>query len=228
MRTLIGLLLTLLFTLSLLPVGLAQADDTCFRVTVYFNADERTELTGKLVVRYSDGSTTRFRDFYLDREDEDAIEAGATEELGFFTVTDLEDVEASANDDAVDIDGNGDFDVEVKDCSDAGRFIDDGRLNPNRNGSITIVYELGEGGLQIYQVNPATGDGTRIIRATTDEVNAALAAATAPDGANTLIARVGFTSLWALMSDECQINTFFADGKPDVFTVPCGSPTDGE
>jgi hypothetical protein len=56
-------------------------------------------------------------------------------------------------------------------------------------------------------------------RATRAEVDAALAEAST--GANTLIAQAGDISLWALMSDECQTNSFYADGKVNEFVFGC-------
>jgi hypothetical protein len=216
-------ILSIVLLIALNIVGIMQpahADDPCFRVTIYFNADEDINLRGKLGVRYTDGNTTRFADFHFDPQRE--IEAGDRERIGSFTVLDMDEIDVSLNDNEVFGDGEIDFDVDVDDC-DAPRSLDDGRLNRNEIGAVSIVYKNNLGGFDIYRVHPTTGDGQLAIRVAGDAVAAALVEATAPDSVNTLIALDGEISFWALTSNECLVKTFLADGKSDDFVFPCAS-----
>jgi hypothetical protein len=65
----------------------------------------------------------------------------------------------------------------------------------------------------VYGVNPGTGEGKLVIRATHDAVNAALNQAS------------GAISLWALTSGECQMNSFNLDRSLDKFVFDCAADT---
>jgi hypothetical protein len=211
------IILLLLSAIAVLPVG---AQETCTRLHISFEASETTELDGKLSVGWEQtgGGKYGFADFWLD---EQTISAGRTFRIGAFNVVGVESFRTFFNDDELDIDGDGDFDIDRTDCS-SPLPSDDGRLNLDDPASLAVVY-ANKGGFDVYLVNAATGGGDLVIRASKADVDAARAAATVSGAVNTLIQANGPVSLWALTSGECQRNAFYLDGKPDVFIFPCGS-----
>ena len=200
-----------------LPAG---AQETCTRLHISFTASEATELDGKLSVGWEQrgGGEYGFADFWLDEE---TVSAGRTFRIGAFNVTGVDSFRTFFNDDELDIDGDGEFDIDRTDCS-TPLPSDDGRLNLDDPASLAVVY-ANKGGFDVYLVNATTGGGDLVIRAPKADVDAARAAAIASGGVNTLIQASGPVSLWALTSGECQRNAFYLDGKPDVFIFPCGA-----
>lgn len=212
----------LIISLLLLAAVLvpAQAQDSCVRVHVMFEASEATVLDGKLSVGWEQtgGGAYGFVDFWLDEE---AVSGGDSFRIGAFNVTGVDSFRTFLNDNQLNIDGDGEFSVDRTDCS-GDLPSDDGRLNLNDAASLAIVYANSKtGGYDVYLVDAASGGGDLVIRATRDDIDAALAAATAPGGTNTLIQAGQTASLWALTSGECQRNAFYPDGKPDVFIFAC-------
>ncbi len=211
----------LLLVLSMLLAGPALTQQDCTRVYIYFAAAQDSVLDGKLVVGYEQtgGGAFGFADFWM--EDEPAA-AGEEIRVGAFNIVGVDDYRLFFNDDELDIDGEGDFITRTADCTGA-LPADDGRLNTTDPASLAVVYaNRSTNGFDVYLIDPATGSGALVIRASRAEVEAARQAATAPGGVNTLVAASGPVSLWALTSGECQRNAFYPDGSLDEFIFVCG------
>lgn len=216
------ILLAAVLLLTLIGPVAGQATDTCIRVHIIFAADEDTELSGKVGVRWdsTDRREVGFVDFWIAEAE---IDAGEDYTVGAFNIVGVSQFKMSFNDAELTIDGDGEFKTRRTDCSYT-LPTDDGRLNLDDPASLAIVYANSKtGGYDVYLVNPATGGGMLAVRATRAQVDAALAAATAAGGSNTRIGEGYGVSLWALTSDECQRNAFYPDGKPDVFVFACDS-----
>lgn len=218
MRIIMGFLFAGIFIFG--PVFSVSAQESCTRVHITFRASEKTTLSGKLGVRYEDAQTVGFVDFHIE---EITIRAGHEESIGAFNVLDMDSFKVFFNEDEVTIDGAGDFRISKTDCSDT-LPTNDGRLNLDDPASLAVIYANAKTkGYDVYLIDPATGSGHLVIRANRAMVDDARAAATAPGGANTRIAGDAGVSLWALTSGECQLNAFYADGKPDVFIFACSA-----
>jgi hypothetical protein len=215
-------LLSLLMSLGLLTSSVLAQTDTCIQVNVFFRASQSTTLDGKVSVNYTDaeGNNVQFIDFHITDSDR-VIRPGSDFLIGSFTVSGYETLRVTLDDDQLDVSGKGRLFTTQTDCGIA-LPSNDGRLNLDDPASLSIVYtDTSTDGYAIYAVDPTTGKGILAIRASGEEVDAALSIATAPSGTNTLIAESGDTSLWALTSGECQMNSLYADGKPDVFVFDC-------
>src|SRR5690606_36726039 len=118
------IMLLLVSAIAVLPVG---AQDTCTRLHISFEACEAPELDGKLSVGWEQtgGGWYGFADVWLDEE---TISAGRTFRIGAFNVVGVESFRTFFTDDELDIDGDGDFDIDRTDCSPP-LPSDDGRLN---------------------------------------------------------------------------------------------------
>lgn len=99
----------------------------------------------------------------------------------------------------------------------------DGRLNRWHCEFAPIaVYP----GLEIYAVNPATSEGSLVLRVSDEQI----AAVGVPGGQNTLVAEGvnPFTgkpiALYRLTTGEFQINTSYADGKPYIIVWSPDAP----
>jgi hypothetical protein len=194
------------------------AQESCTRVHISFRASQATTLSGKLGVRYEDSRTVGFVDFHIE---ETTIAGGDEVRIGAFNIIDMESFKSIFNDDEVNIDGDGAFRMRKTDCADT-LPTDDGRLNLDDPASLAVIYaNTRTKGYDVYHIDPATGSGRLLIRASRALIDAARSTATAPHGVNTLIAGEETISLWALTSGECQRNAFYADGKPDIFIFEC-------
>jgi hypothetical protein len=208
---------------AMLLMGIhVKAQNSCTRLHLSFEASENTELDGKISVGWEQtgGGKYGFTDFWLDEE---TVSADRVLQIGAFNVVGVDSFRTFLNDNELDIDGDGDFEIKRTDCA-TSLPSDDGRLNIDDPASLAVVYANSKtGGFDVYLVNATTGGGDLVIRATRAQIDAARAAATAPGGVNTLIQASGPASLWALTSGECQRNAFYLDGKPDVFIFPCAA-----
>lgn len=201
-----------------LATGDDDDDGTCYRIKIFIETDDNdVDVNGTLTVRIDDGDRVRFRDVSINAN----IDDNEREEVADFRFEDLED-EPDVDLDTSDIsaDDDIDFDVDVEGCNGPG-VISDGRLNEASLGATAVIYENDQGGYDIFRINAVTGGGTRVIRVARLAVLDALAAATAPDGVNTLIAEDAEISLWALSSNECQMNWFEGGGKLNEFVFAC-------
>lgn len=215
MRVRLFAVLTILISFFVATTARAE---TCIQVNIVFRASESTMLEGKIGVSYTDldGNNVRFIDFHI-ADPERVIQPGKDFQIGSFTTVEFEAIKVNINDDEVKISGKGRFAAVQTDCG-ATLPSDDGRLNSEDVASLAILY-TDESGYAVYAVNAATGAGRLAFRANRAAVEKALEEANS--GTNTLIAQAGDISLWALTSGECQMNSFYADGKSNEFVFDC-------
>lgn len=216
-------MLRTIFAASLFLIGftaqpaMAQAD--CFRVEVRFTADATAELSGKVSTFYENSLENGFVDFELDPlfDEDEEVNAGETINIGSYQINGPRP-SVSINDSAVD--GEGDFEARVVGCdAPEDPLIADGRLNADDLAAPAALYATDDG-YTVYAINPATGNGSRALSVTAVQVTDALTEATT-SGVNTLIGTAGSISLWALTSNECQLNAFAADGSLYEFIFAC-------
>jgi hypothetical protein len=212
------LTLAMLFLL-LTPIPQVAAQSDCYRVEIRFTADESTELNGKVSTFYENALENGFVDFELDPlfDDDEKLSAGETVNIGSYEINGPRP-SVSINDSAVD--SNGDFEARVVGC-DAPQdpLIADGRLNADDLAAPAVIYATNSG-YTVYAINPVTGNGRLVLSVTTAQVTQALSEATTT-GTNANIATVDGISLWALSSNECQMNAFAANGSLYEFIFAC-------
>jgi hypothetical protein len=217
--------ITIIFTVLAASLALGSSSVSagdCVRVTVRFLAHGPTTLSGTLRAHYFVDDNEIGSVEYDDLDDLGVIGAGSNIIIGRFIVRDVDpdDLDVNLGQSDVTVNGSGIFFARTGSCGGAELF--DGRLNPYDAAALAIIYSNGNTqGYDIFRVNPATSHGDLVIRATRAQVNAALADATAPGGANTLIAARGDISLWALTSGQCQMNSFYANGSLSEFIFDC-------
>jgi hypothetical protein len=119
-----------------------------------------------------------------------------------------------------------DFTIQLQGCgggSSRPAGIYDGRLNPTNIASLVAVYRNtgSAGGLDIYLISPTNGQGTFGAQVTREQLTQARDDAKA-NQENTLVTIVGNASLYVLYpSEQCQLNSTYADGKPSVDVFSC-------
>ncbi len=217
--TRLTLALAILLPVFFTPAQRADAQIRCWRVEITFTADEDTEINGKIGTYWKTRLASGWVDFELDPlfDDDDEIDGGDTVDIGSYEV---EGTRPKVDINENEADADGDFDARIVDCdAPRQRALNDGRLNANAAASPAAIYPTDDG-YAIYAVDPATGNGARVLDVTNAQVGAALATATST-GANTQIAAFEGISLWALTSNECQMNAFAGDGALFEFVFGC-------
>jgi hypothetical protein len=110
--------------------------------------------------------------------------------------------------------------TEITPC----QLFNDGRLNWRDAAAPVVVYFPNQTQYEIWGVNPATNNGTRILTLdpaqTQRQVRAAIAA-----GENAVIAEAPGVTVYALSGDGCQVNAFQPDGKLYSFLWLCNPST---
>lgn len=222
-----GIVIALLALLLLVfPAAAEQVEpgSVCYKIVVEFDADQDSVISGQIGIHYYDDEREVLVNVALGTQSFDDEERRSVAEI---KVTDMRNFHVSLNTDGTIVSGDGDYHKRVVGCSVL--YINDGRLNIDDLGSLAVIYKnSATGGYDVYAVNPDTGAGKLVIRATREAVNQALGQATQAGGANTLIQASGAISLWALTSNECQMNSFNLDGSLDEFVFDCaGGPEAG-
>jgi hypothetical protein len=98
-----------------------------------------------------------------------------------------------------------------------GQGINDGRLNALDLGAPAAIY-CSVTGIDVYSVDPTTSEGYLAFRATISEIRAGISTATAPGGVNTAIRSGDGATLYALTSNELQVNKVYPR-QPGVLYV---------
>jgi hypothetical protein len=220
MRRSIGMWIFFLITalIGVFPAAAETVDrgSVCYKIVVEFEADVDTVISGQIGIHYFDDDRSELVNVVIGTQTFDDEESRKVAEV---KVNDMRDFRVTLNTDGTIISGDGEYHKHVVGCSVF--YINDGRLNINQLGSLAIIYKnSATGGYDLYAVNPETGEGKMVIRTTRDAVNQALGRAIT-DGSNTLIQTSGAISLWALTSNECQMNSFNLDGSLDEFVFDC-------
>lgn len=90
----------------------------------------------------------------------------------------------------------------------------DGRINDADDcGAPVAIYCTGDA-IDIYAINPATAEGSLVIRASYSEIESI----GVPKDANITLLRSGNIILARLTTGEFQVNAVYADGKPYIVT----------
>lgn len=204
---------------AVLPASAESVEpgSVCYKIVVDFDADKDSVIGGQIGIHYFDNDREELVNVGIGPLN---VEEGKRVKVAEIRVTDMRDFSVSLNTSGTILSGDGDYKKHVVACSFI--YINDGRLNIDRLGSLAVIYDNSQtGGYDVYGVNPGTGEGKLVIRANRDAVNRALTRALAPGGVNTLIQASGGISLWALTSNECQLNSFNLDGSLDEFVFDC-------
>jgi hypothetical protein len=200
----------------------ATNDDDCHRVTVYFDSDEdNTDVGGSVTVEYGDDDETRTTSFSVNINN---LDDGESAQVGSFTTDDFDDLDVDLDTGDADIDGDGDFNVSVRGCGGGGgtASINDGRLNNTRLASTTIIYRNNIGGIDVYRVDPNTGNGSLVISLSGVEVLRAAFDASDPVNPRTiLLAQHGDIAFYVFSDGYCQVNSFLPTGVPENFRFAC-------
>ncbi len=212
-----------LILLSLLALALPVAaqdddpDEICFAGRVTITNDAAFDRTLYVAI-YDDGD-----DEFIEEIGEFSVGAGERFNERLENLTDIdEDYEFiySFNDFDRD-DPSFEGSTDIRPCEN----FTDGRLNWFNADAPAVVYEIGQrenGRYDIYRVE--NGDNGQLsIRKTTQEVQAVLAEAVA-QGQNLLIEDAYNIQLYALASNECQINALKPDGTLYEFIFQCSYP----
>ncbi len=201
---------------AVLPASAESVEpgSVCYKIIVDFDADEDSVIAGQIGIHYFDDDREELVNVTVGPLN---VVEGKRVKVAEVRVTDMRDFSVSLNTAGTIL---RDYKKRVEGCSFI--YINDGRLNIDRLGSLAVIYDNSEtGGYDVYGVNPGSGEGRLVIRASRAVVNNALARALAPGGANTLIQASSGISLWALTSNECQLNSFNLDGSLDEFVFAC-------
>jgi hypothetical protein len=96
------------------------------------------------------------------------------------------------------------------------------RLNANDVAAPAALFlpVEADGDMHVYAINPETSEGYLLFIVTPEQIASASAEAVSTN-VNVLIKEAANIALYALSSGECQINSFYPDGKPYVFIFPC-------
>jgi hypothetical protein len=105
---------------------------------------------------------------------------------------------------------------DVDPCS----LFADGRLNGRDAAAPATIYNVNNTAFDFFGVNSQTGNGTRIMRISLIDIQAAIANAQT-SGTNLLIREAAGVSVYALASGTCQMNVFQPDGKLYEFEWEC-------
>lgn len=105
---------------------------------------------------------------------------------------------------------------ESKSCHNT---ISDGRLNNSDLAALGVVYPAADG-FDIWAIDHATDKGSFLFTAKHSDINAKLEKAVA-SGENQLINELNGISLWALSSNECQLNYTSQDNQTRIFVFAC-------
>lgn len=101
--------------------------------------------------------------------------------------------------------------------------IHDGRLNPDDMATLAAVYPASSGdGYEVWAIDPQTSEGTLLFTLSQKDINAALANAS-QNQQNQVINAAGGVTLYALASNECQLNYVSQDGQNRSFIFACAS-----
>lgn len=99
--------------------------------------------------------------------------------------------------------------------------INDGRLNHDDMAALAAVYRASSGdGFEVWSIDPQTSKGTLLFTVSQADVNAVLEKAVS-NSQNQTINSAGGIILYALSSNECQLNYTSQDGQPRAFTFAC-------
>ena len=213
----IGLLVVVLFGAFPTLAESVEPGSVCYKIVVEFEAEEDSVITGPIGIYYFDDEREVTLQIALGTI---SIPEDESRKVAEVKVTDMRDFRVSLNTVGSIVSGEGKYHRHVVGCSVF--YINDGRLNIDDLGTLAVIYKNSEtGGYDLYAVNPETGEGRMVIRTTRDAVGQALRRATTPGGSNTLIQASGAISLWALTSNQCQMNSFNLDGSLDEFVFEC-------
>jgi hypothetical protein len=107
-----------------------------------------------------------------------------------------------------------DFDIFCR-----GAATDD-RINRFDDASLAVIYHDGNGGYDIWKIDPATSDGTFDYNVTQEQVDAAFAAANGLSKAQ-VIGQGATSILYALPGGQCLLLGVNADGETQSFEFKC-------
>ena len=111
-------------------------------------------------------------------------------------------------------------------CSGGG--ISDGRINNGGNqlGAPVAIYcsAVGDGGIDVYDIDPSSGDGTLAFRASGADVDAGLAAA---GGGSALIAEGLGDQLWATAGGDLSVTGPDLNGEGKTYRFDFAGDTCG-
>jgi hypothetical protein len=209
--------------LGALPAAAETVDpgSVCYRIVVSFDAEEDSVISGQVGIHYRDGERSELVNVPFGTLN---IAEDTRVNVAEAKVTDMRGFRVSLNTDGTIVSGEGRYRTRIIECDTL--YINDGRLNIDQLGMLAVIYYNAQTrGYDVYGVNPGTGQGDLAIRVNRATVDQALNRATTPGGANTLIQNVGGVSLWALTSNECQLNSFNVDGTLDEFVFACAVQT---
>ena len=114
------------------------------------------------------------------------------------------------------------YTVSISDCSGAGPLATnllDGRVNDLQDRDVAAPVAIYEGSIEVYGIDPQTGDGYLDVRILDEQIEAVGVPADAP----VLLAqgKNHFTGIdiyvYRLPTGEFQVNTHYADGKAYIF-----------
>ncbi len=100
----------------------------------------------------------------------------------------------------------------------------DDRLNPHE-GAPVAIYAV-DGAYEIFSVDPGTSEGWPAFSFDIEGLEAGSAPFVVATGVNAFSGQP--ITVYLLPSEELQLNTYYADGKPYIVTWPLGSADPGE
>ncbi len=100
----------------------------------------------------------------------------------------------------------------------------DDRLNPHE-GAPVAIYAV-DGAYEIFSVDPGTSEGWLAFSFDIEGLEAGSAPFVVATGVNAFSGQP--ITVYLLPSEELQLNTYYADGKPYIVTWPLGSADPGE